>query len=112
MDTLSSLASALNISLQHKLKDCDKNCNVTNTLDKYQALHMSNRGEYLKTPWKNHIKKRLISALIIELGNLCDSNKRISNELVETFKWNLPTSTRDVQPHNEKLDFKDKHLTR
>ena len=77
VDTLCSTASALNTSLRHKLKDCDENCNSTNTLDKYQAIHMRDRGQYLKTSWTNHIKKRLISALIIELENLCTSNKRI-----------------------------------
>ena len=69
VDTLCSTATALNTSLQHKLKDCDENCNTTNTLDKYQAIHMRDRGQYLKTPWTNNIKKRLISALIIELEN-------------------------------------------
>ena len=109
VDTLCSTAAALHTSLQHKLKDCDENCNTTNTVDKYQAIHMRNRGQYLKTPWTNHIKKRLISALIIELENLCTSNKRILKELIETFQLNLPRNTRDIEHHEEKLDVKDRH---
>ena len=109
VDTLCSTATALNTSLQHKVKDCDENCNATNTLDKYQAIHMTDRGQYLKTPWTNHIKKRLISALIIELENLCTSNKRILKELIETFQLNLPRNTRDIEHYEEKLDVKDRH---